>query len=402
MGTGLSISSSMFASQPWMTSSNVSTFAPMSMGTSIYSTTSSSGSGSSYSTANETAEQREKRIERELKKKNEAIDAKTKKAQEELIAQMQQNPDMFAELTEEEEKILLEYMTKVDKAENGKGAFDTGNMMQLGSTAMTCAYTLPLVGTALSYGGSALSWCGKKVGLDKVGNYVADSKLGQGVSSAYNTAKNSNLVQGSKSVIQKVNAAPASVIDKAASTASMGEKAGKFVNWSKGMTNTVANKGAIAAAVVTVTEDMDELAVAYKDGVGSGLKQTGQTAVKAGAAAGGFWAGAKGGAFLGAKVGACFGPVGAAVGGLLGGLAGGLFGSWGAKKVAKAVVGKDVGDKIREQQALEAANAQQGTELSESQMMAVGNVLAYAQQDQEIDEKTMAVLNKLAARTGMV
>lgn len=396
MGTGLSIGTSMFASQPWMASTNIGMFSPMSMGTSIYSSgTSSSGSGSSYASSTETAEQREKRIKRELDKKNQAIASQNRKAQQELISQMQQNPDMFSALTDEEEQILLNYMQKMDNAENNKGAFNGGNMMQLGSTAMTCAYALQMAGTVASYGGSAAKWCSDKVGLTKVGNAIADSKAGKWVSKTATSVKNSGFVQGTKNIVTTINNAPTNVINKAAEGATMGTKATNFVAGSAKFTGTVAKYGAVSAAVITVMEDVDELSIAYKDGFGSGVKQTGQTAVKAGAAAGGFWAGAKGGAFLGAKIGACCGPIGAAIGGVVGGLLGGLVGFWGAKKVAKAVVGKDVGDKIREQQAVEATKVGQGQELTESQTIALSSVAQFAQQDSEIDEKTLAVLQKI-------
>ena len=70
MAPGLSIGTSAFTTQPWMTATNVGMFSPMSMGTSIYSTgTSSSSSSSSYGTANETAEQRENVLNVNLKEK---------------------------------------------------------------------------------------------------------------------------------------------------------------------------------------------------------------------------------------------------------------------------------------------------------------------------------------------
>lgn len=400
MAPGLSIGTSAFTTQPWMTATNVGMFSPMSMGTSIYSTgTSSSSSSSSYGTANETAEQREKRIERELKRKNDAVANETKKAKQELISEMQNNPDVFAELTDEEEKILLDYMTKMDKATDNKGIMAEG--MSVGTAAMCYVPLVAMGGTAVSYVGSGLGWCGRQLGMDKVGNAIAQSSTGKWVGNTYNTVKNSEIVTGTRNFISKVDAAPTNIVNKAASGVQLSEKAAKFTTWGTNFSAQVASKGAIGAAVVTVMDDFDELGVAYKDSFGSGLKQTGQTAVKAGAAAGGFWAGAKGGAILGAKIGALCGPVGAAIGSVVGALGGGLLGTWLAKKAAKAVVGKDVGDKIRDQQAIEAANVKKADEITEGQAGAVGSVLAYAQNDQELDEKTLAVLNKLATRTGM-
>ena len=397
MGQGLSIGTSAFAMQP-MVSSNLAGMGTASMVSSVFGTGTSSGS-SGYASANETAEQREKRLEREIQKKENEIARNTRKEQQALIAQMQQNPDVFAELTDEEEKILLEYMTKMDKAENDKGIIQEG--MSVGSAAMCYVPLVGMVGTGVSYLGHGAAWCGRKIGLDKVGNSIANSKPGRWVADTASSVKNSGVVRGSRKFLHTVDRAPSNIIHKATKGAQMGAKATKTVNWCKNMTTQVASKGAAAAAITTVIDDFDELGVAYKDGFGSGVKQTAQTAVKAGAAAGGFWVGAKGGAALGASIGSCLGPIGSAVGGLVGGLVGGIFGSWGAKKVAKAVVGQDVGDKIREEQTLQVANAEKGAELSENQLVAVNNVLAYAQQDQEIDEKTMAVLSKLATRSGL-
>ena len=95
MTPGLSVSSSMFAYQPYLPNTN---FAAMGMGGSIYSAGAASGSTSTYASANETAEQREKRIEREIANKNRAIDSQTQKAQQELIAQMQKFRDVFSAL----------------------------------------------------------------------------------------------------------------------------------------------------------------------------------------------------------------------------------------------------------------------------------------------------------------
>ena len=71
------------------------------------------------------------------------------------------------------------------------------------------------------------------------------------------------------------------------------------------------------------------------------------------------------------------------------------MGQWGAKKAAKAIVGKDVGDKLREQQDLDIASNKEGAKQNENNLASVQTVLQFAQTDTTMDEKTQAVLAKL-------
>ena len=62
--------------------------------------------------------------------------------------------------------------------------------------------------------------------------------------------------------------------------ATMGAGATKLVKYADAGSKVISSKGIAAFAAITVAmEDMDELTVAYKDGFGSGLKQTGQIIV---------------------------------------------------------------------------------------------------------------------------
>lgn len=369
MAPGLSIGTSAFTTQPWMTPTNIGMFSPMSIGTSIYSTgTSSSSSSSSYGTANETAEQREKRIERELKNKNEATTTQARKAAE-------INPKVLKTLTEEEQKILLEYMDKINA--------QTHQIKFLDSSA--CGAILPCIYT--------LRDAAKEVPVSAVTSTAATVEATGAAEAATGFRGTVKNALGKVDYQVQYDKALAKAVEKGKTVGEFGTTVSKYGN---ALTKGLTSKGtAVFVAVGTVLEDVGDLTTAYKDSFGSGLKQTGQTAVKAGAAGVGFWAGAKAGAAGGAALGGLAGPVGAAIGGAVGAIIGGLVGCWGGKKLATAAVGKNVGAKIREGQAVEVATADKDSKLNENNLASVQSVLQFAQTDVTADEKTMAVLNKL-------
>lgn len=153
----------------------------------------------------------------------------------------------------------------------------------------------------------------------------------------------------------------ATTIGNAANTATKTVKVGKtatsIVKGCGSLTKaTSATSVGYMTALSVAIEDMGDITYAYKYGKkGDGLKQTGQTAVKAGAAGVGAWAGAKAGLAAGAKIGAAIGSIfpgagtaigmgiGAAVGFIGGGLLGGILG----KRTAQKAVGKDVGERLQ-------------------------------------------------------
>lgn len=153
----------------------------------------------------------------------------------------------------------------------------------------------------------------------------------------------------------------ATTIGNAANTATKTVKVGKTATSivkGCGSLTKAASAGTVGCmtALSVAIEDMGDITYAYKYGKkGDGLKQTGQTAVKAGAAGVGAWAGAKAGLAAGAKIGAAIGSIfpgagtaigmgiGAAVGFIGGGLLGGILG----KRTAQKAVGKDVGERLQ-------------------------------------------------------
>lgn len=191
-----------------------------------------------------------------------------------------------------------------------------------------------------------------------------------------------------------------------------GKLAKGLTTGSASLTKGVINYGGWAAAATTVIDDGAKLKTAYKKDFTTGLKQTGQTAVKAAGAAVGTWAGAKGGAAVGAKVGGLIGSIfpgagnviGAAIGGAIGAIGGALLGGWAGKKASKAVVGKDVADKVSEENITKAGemtkdeNGVQYAQASEEQVQSVQDIMAWAQMQDEstFTPEEMAVLQKLS------
>ena len=130
----------------------------------------------------------------------------------------------------------------------------------------------------------------------------------------------------------------------------------------------------------------------------SGIKQVGQTTVKAAGSAVGWGVGRAVGAWAGAKLGAmigttCLGPgIGTAVGGLLG-LVGGSVGMCLANKLTKAIVGQDVGEKIKQEKM---------AETQEGQIELVQYAAQQAQAGKPMDAQTMQALNNVATQFSAV
>lgn len=370
---------------------------------------SGTSSADSYGT---TLERMRKQEEAEYQKRlREAEAREAQEAQEKLMEEMKKEAsDAFPELNADEEKILLAYLEKVNKSYN-KQVTQDGMETAVGIT-----------GTAAALG--ALSWFGEHSGataaLSKGATWAANitptcvsnacTSVGNGVSwVAQHTGATSLNTAINSAGYGRVATAASEMTAKAATTAasessSMLAKAAtsvgaKTTNFCNGALQKVAKLGPVVEAGKVVYEDWGDLKTAYKAGGKSAVKQTAQTAVKAGAAAVGFWAGAKGGAALGATIGSFLGPVGTAVGGFLGGLIGGIVGSWGAKKLAQKCVGKDEGERLKHLE-MEKAAAEKQAKIESYQNDMLMEALTYAQTDEEIDEETAMVLAKLQGRFG--
>lgn len=321
-------------------------------------------------TSSETYEQALARQRREeeaefqrTKRENEAREAQAE--QERLVAEAQREAsDIFPELTAEEEEILLKYLEKVS-AEKGATLGDNFKSAAIGGglTVGVAAGCKTIAGTANVVGYTAAC------AAEAVGN---------------STSSGAKVVTATAEKTFNAATATSSAMSTAAKTA---------LKWA----------GPVVEAGVVVYEDSEDISYAWKHGSSSDkAKQIGQTTVKAGAAAGGFWAGASLGAKAGAAIGTCICPgigtaIGGFIGGLVGGIAGAFIGKWGARKA----VGENVGARLkREQMAKEAQEraAAEQAEKMESYNTMLMDALTYAQTDEELDEATLAVLAKLQCR----
>lgn len=371
------------------------------------------GTGSSSETYEQALARQRRQEEAEFQKNKREYEAR--KAQEEqakLLEEMKkESSDIFPELTAEEEEILLKYLEKTNKSYNKQFSQDATESV------------VGIAGVAAATG--VVSWVGNHTGATTLlSNWASSagaritnitpncvktacSSVGKGASWVAEHSGAARLNSGLNAAGYGEVAARASEMStKAANASGTFSKAAttvgaKTANFSHKALSKVAKLGPVVEAGKVVYEDWGDLKTAYKAGGKSAVKQTAQTAVKAGAAAAGFWAGAKGGAALGATIGSFLGPVGGAVGGFIGGLVGGIAGAWGGKKLAQKCVGEDEGERLkREQMAKEAQEkaAAEQAEKMESYNLMLMDALTYAQTDAELDEATATVLAKLQGR----
>lgn len=148
--------------------------------------------------------------------------------------------------------------------------------------------------------------------------------------------------------------------------ASAAQTAGNVAK-STGITNFLKSAfkahGAGGMAIFSSLFELFEVIPAFKSGTSQGIKQLGKSAVTVAADTAGFCVGSAVAGIAGAKIGAAIGtavcPVlGTAIGGLIG-LAGGMIGSWGARKLAKSVVGKSENEIAKEKETQQQAQQPQ-------------------------------------------
>ena len=187
-------------------------------------------------------------------------------------------------------------------------------------------------------------------------------------------------------VAQTTTQTGAAAVQNVTNTAGVMSKAGSYAI--KGLK--VAGKGickfakkGLLIAAFEVYNDKDRLKKAWGKDTITGLKQTGQTAVKATCVTAGVLVGMKAGAAIGTCIG---GPIGTAVGFVAGAVIGGI-GALLGRKVAKTVVRQDVADEIKTEEA---------NKPSEKQLEVFQEVMTWSAQNQDkLSQEEMAVLNQI-------
>ena len=152
-------------------------------------------------------------------------------------------------------------------------------------------------------------------------------------------------------------------------------------------------KGGAFFAAIEYLMDWSKIKSAFSKDTSTGMKQVGQTTVKAAGSLIGWTAGEAIGAWAGAKLGAAAGTaicpgLGTAIGAVAG-LVGGSIGTWAMGKLTHKIVGEDVGSKVEVQNMKKTAQGQQ-------QLLQL--TLAQAQEDKKnnkLDPKVAQALNNV-------
>ncbi len=192
------------------------------------------------------------------------------------------------------------------------------------------------------------------------------------------------------------------ISEKLANNTAIREAALKKVNekGAVGFTETITKgfksqgvKGGAFFAAIEYLMAWGKIKSAFSKDTSTGMKQVGQTTVKAAGSLIGWTAGEAIGAWAGAKLGAVAGTaicpgLGTAIGAVAG-LVGGSIGSWALGKLTHKIVGEDVGSKVEVQKMKKTAQGQQ-------QLLQL--TLAQAQEDQKnkkLDPKVAQALNNV-------
>lgn len=192
------------------------------------------------------------------------------------------------------------------------------------------------------------------------------------------------------------------IADRLANNTAIREAALKKVNekGAVGLTETITKgfksqgvKGGAFFAGIEYLMDWSKIKSAFSKDTSTGMKQVGQTTVKAAGSLIGWTAGEAIGAWAGAKFGAAAGTaicpgLGTAIGAVAG-LVGGSIGSWALGKLTHKIVGEDVGSKVEVQNMKKTTQGQQ-------QLLQL--TLAQAQEDKKnnkLDPKVAQALNNV-------
>ena len=159
---------------------------------------------------------------------------------------------------------------------------------------------------------------------------------------------------------------------------------GNFMTAAKGM----FKKDFIGFMIFESIFSAGKIVTAFGKDTDTGIKQTGQSLVKAASGTAGWCLGRAGGTLLGAKVGAMIGSafpgVGTAVGALVGFTIGSI-GMWAGHKLGTAIVGQDIADKIE---------AQNLTKTPEGQAQLLQYTAEKIQKGEKVDPKAQLALQK--------
>ena len=153
-----------------------------------------------------------------------------------------------------------------------------------------------------------------------------------------------------------------------------------------------------AFAIFGLLIDSPKIITAYKEGgIGSALKQTGQSGIRSLIDGIGWTVGRAAGTALGTKIGTVIGTaicpgVGTAIDGLIGFL-GGAVGSILASKISHAIIPSDEATKI---------GAEKATKTNEGQQQLLTMVMQKAQSGEKIDPQVLQAAQKMAVQYGAV
>ncbi len=185
------------------------------------------------------------------------------------------------------------------------------------------------------------------------------------------------------------------VATRLADTTTIANNTSKLLSEAKGMTytqawNRVGGKWGLAFGAFELIGSVGKINAAFQEDTATGMKQLGQSVVKAGASTVGWQAGEALGVWGASKLTPMISKkFGGKWGTLIGALARpvcALATSWLSRKVAKAVVGEDVANKVQ---------AKQASQTPEGQQMMLQNIIARAQAGEKIDAQTQQALQKL-------
>ena len=180
-----------------------------------------------------------------------------------------------------------------------------------------------------------------------------------------------------------------------ADTTTIANNTSKLLSEAKGMTysqawNRVGGKWGLAFGAFEFLGSIGKINAAFQEDTATGMKQLGQSVVKAGASTLGWQAGEALGVWGASKLTPMISKkFGGKWGTLIGALARpvcAVVSSWFSRKVAKAVVGEDVANKVQ---------AKQASQTLEGQQMMLQDVIARAQAGEKIDVPTQQALQKL-------
>lgn len=159
------------------------------------------------------------------------------------------------------------------------------------------------------------------------------------------------------------------------------------------------NKMGIGFALLSLASEWRYIKAGFNEDTETGFKQLGQSIAKAGSSWGGYVLGSAIGKWGGAKLGSMIGTavcpgLGTAIGAVAGFVCGTVC-SWGLRKLTNWIVGDNVANKYI------AKNEIKEAKTDEQKAAFINNLVAQAQKDKDVDEKTLAALAKASQAMGL-